>query len=486
MAEETAHGAYVFTVRLAYPNRVGMLAQVTSAIGSAGGDIGAIDIIDSSKGRMVRDITVTARDPEHSQDIVARLSSLDGVSIIQVADPTFQLHLGGKIEVANRVAVKNRTVLSMVYTPGVGRVSEAIARIPASVWTLTSKRNTVAVVSDGTAVLGLGNVGPLAALPVMEGKAMLFKELAGVDAWPLCLNTSHPDEIVRVVTAVAPGFGGINLEDIAAPRCFDIEARLQAALDIPVFHDDQHGTAIVVLAGLINAAKVVGKPLEALRAVIVGLGAAGIGTARLLLTAGVKDIVGCDTAGVLYAGRQHNMNPAKEWLARHTNPRGVRGTVRDALVGADFLLTVSRPGAVSAADLEVMNRDPIVFSLANPIPEIRPEEVAGRVRVMATGRSDYANQVNNVLCFPGLFRGVLDVRAREINDAMKLAAAQAIAAAVPESHLHEDYIVPSVFNRAVVRLVARAVAKAAYRTGVARKRRPSYSLSHLYWQLGRR
>jgi malate dehydrogenase (oxaloacetate-decarboxylating) len=374
----------------------------------------------------------------------------------------------------------------MVYTPGVGRVSQAIAHDPASVWTLTAKRNSVAVVSDGTAVLGLGDVGPLAALPVMEGKVMLFKELAGVDAWPLCLESKDPDDIVRVVKCIAPGFGGINLEDISAPRCFEIEARLKEALDIPVFHDDQHGTAVVVLAGLMNAAKVVGKRLEDMRVVVVGLGAAGMGTASLLLNAGVRDIVGCDTAGVVYPRREGNMNPAKEWFARHSNPRGVRGTVRDALKGADFLLTVSRPGAVSVDDLKEMGRDPIVFSLANPVPEITPEEAGPVVRVMATGRSDYANQVNNVLCFPGLFRGVLDVRGREINDAMKIAAAQAIASAVPEGHLHEDYIVPGVFHRAVVRLVARAVAKAAYRTGVARKRRPSYSLSQLYWQLGHR
>ncbi|MDP2952857.1 MAG: NADP-dependent malic enzyme, partial [Chloroflexota bacterium] len=371
------------------------------------------------------------------------------------------------------------------YTPGVGRVSQAINQDPASVWALTIKKNTVAVVSDGTAVLGLGDMGPLAAMPVMEGKAMLFKELAGVDAWPICLDTKDPDQIVQVVKCIAPGFGGINLEDISAPRCFEIEARLKQELDIPVFHDDQHGTAVVVLAGLINAAKVVGRPLEHMKVVIVGMGAAGTACASLLLKVGVTDIVGCDTSGVIYRGRRENMNPVKEWFASHSNPRGVKGTPRDALAGADVLVAVSRPGSVSVEDLKGMNRDSIVFSLANPVPEIMPEDARSLVRVMATGRSDYANQVNNCLCFPGLFRGVLDVRAREINDEMKIAAARAIASAVPERHLHEDYIVPSVFNRAVVRLVARAVARAAYRTGVARKGQPSFSRSHLYWRLGK-
>ncbi|HLB12998.1 MAG TPA: NAD-dependent malic enzyme [Dehalococcoidia bacterium] len=482
MKGEEQRGAYIFTIRAGWPNQVGMLGRVTSAIGEAGGDIGAIDIIEAAGGRMVRDLTISARDVEHSHGILEKVRRITKVKVIQVADRAFQLHLGGKIEVCTKVSIRNRETLAMVYTPGVARVSLGIKDDHATAWNLTIKKNAVAVVTDGTAVLGLGDVGPLAALPVMEGKAMLFKELAGVDAWPICLDTKDPEEIIRAVKWIAPGFGGINLEDISSPRCFEIEERLRQELDIPVFHDDQHGTAVVILAALVNAVKIVGKRLEDLRVVISGVGSAGIASARLLMEVGVKDIVCCDRTGVVCRERAENMNPPKRWIAENTNPRGVRGTLGDAMEGADFFLGVSGPGVLSVDDLKVMARDPIVFAMANPVPEIMPEEAAPYVRIMATGRSDYANQVNNALCFPGFFRGLLDTRVREINSEMKIAAAQAIASAVTEHQLHEDYIIPSIFNRTVVHLVARAVAKAAYKTGQARKRQPSFRYSQLYWE----
>jgi malate dehydrogenase (oxaloacetate-decarboxylating) len=457
-----------------------MLGRVTSAIGEAGGDIGAIDILEAARDRMIRELTIAARDVEHSREIVNLVRQVPKVKVIQVADRAFQLHLGGKIEVATKFPIRNRETLSMVYTPGVGRISLGIKADPALAWNLTIKKNAVAVVTDGTAVLGLGDVGPLAALPVMEGKAMLFKELAGVDAWPICLDTKDPEEIVQVVRWIAPGFGGINLEDISSPRCFEIEERLRQELDIPVFHDDQHGTAVVILAALMNAVKIVGKRLEDLRVVVSGVGSAGIASVRLLMEVGVKDIVCCDRVGVVGRERGQDMNLAKQWIAEHTNPRGVRGTLAEAIEGADFFLGVSGPGVLTVDHLKKMARDPIVFAMANPVPEIMPEEAAPYVRVMATGRSDYANQVNNALCFPGFFRGLLDSRVQEITTEMKIAAAQAIASAVTERQLHEDYIIPSLFNRTVVHLVAKAVAKAASRTGQARKRQPSLRFGQLY------
>jgi malate dehydrogenase (oxaloacetate-decarboxylating) len=342
------------------------------------------------------------------------------------------------------------------------------------VWALTIKRNTVAVVSDGTAVLGLGDIGPEAALPVMEGKALLFKEFGGVDAWPICLATKDPDEIVNAVKYIAPVFGGINLEDISAPRCFYVEDRLRKELDIPVFHDDQHGTAVVVLAGLLNSLKIVAKPMEDLKVVISGVGAAGIACAKMLLSVGVRNIMGCDRSGLVYKGRTENMNEAKQWFAENTNSKGLKGSLSDAMEGADFFLGLSAPNILTVDDLKKMNRDPIVFAMANPDPEIAPEKALPHVRVMATGRSDYANQVNNVLCFPGLFRGVLDARASTINEEMKIAAAQAIASGVGKSELQEEYIIPSVFNRSVARTVARSVASAAYKSGAAVRHRKTY------------
>jgi malate dehydrogenase (oxaloacetate-decarboxylating) len=381
------------------------------------------------------------------------------------------MHLGGKIEIKGKIPVKTRDDLSMAYTPGVARVCMAIHHDPEKAYTLTTKGNTVAVVSDGTAVLGLGDIGPNGAAPVMEGKALIFKEFAGVDAWPICLATKDVDEIVTIVKALSPVFGGINLEDISAPRCFEIEERLQKALDIPVFHDDQHGTAVVVLAALLNALKIVKKRLGDARIVITGAGASGIATAKLLMKEGARHIIGCDRAGAIYAGRTENMNPMKEWFAKHTNPQRVHGSAGDALTGTDVFIGLSGPGVVSLKDIKAMNRDPIVFAMANPVPEIQPEEAGPFVRVMATGRSDYPNQINNSCCFPGFFRGMLDVRAKRVNDQMKLAAAHALASIVAKGELSEEYITPSMFDARVVPTVAAAVAEAAVKSGVARKQR---------------
>ncbi len=463
--------SYAITVRLEISNKPGMLGKVTSAIGKAGGDIGAIDLVEVGKGTITRDISFKAGDEKHGTQIVEKIRRVDGVKVVNVSDRTFLMHLGGKIEVKGKISVKTRDDLSMAYTPGVARVCMAIHADPEKAYTLTIKQNCVAVVTDGTAVLGLGDIGPRAAMPVMEGKALLFKDLAGVDAFPLCLATKDVDEIVMIVKAVSPAFGGINLEDISAPRCFEIEERLQRDLDIPVFHDDQHGTAVVTLAALLNAAKLVKKKLSDLKIVFTGAGASAVATAKLFMKVGVKQIVACDRAGVLYKGRTENMNSMKDWLAAHTNPKRIKGTAADALVGADVFIGLSGPGIVSAKHLKGMARDAIVFAMANPVPEVMPEEAAPHVRVMATGRSDYPNQINNVCGFPGIFRGLLDVRARSVNDEMKIAAAEAIAAIVSPSELNEEYITPSVFDRRVVEAVATAVADAAIATGVARRSR---------------
>src|SRR5881296_796643 len=455
---QSPSASYSLTVRLEITNRPGMLGRVTSAIGKAGGDIGAIDLVQVGKTTITRDLTFKARDEGHGQQIVDRIRGVRAVKVVNVSDRTFLMHLGGKIEVKGKMSVKTRDDLSMAYTPGVARVCMAIHHDPQKAYALTIKQNCVAVVTDGTAVLGLGDIGPAAAAPVMEGKALIFKEFAGVD------------EIVSIVKAVSPIFGGINLEDISAPRCFDIETRLQRDLEIPVFHDDQHGTAVVVLAALLNALKIVKKRLADVRIVFTGAGASGIATAKLLMRAGAKHIIACDRAGALYRGRTDNMNPMKEWFVKHTNEKRLQGSAADALKGADVFVGLSGPGVVSLKDIKAMNRDPIVFAMANPIPEILPEEAGPYVRVMATGRSDYPNQINNSCCFPGFFRGMLDVRAKRVNDEMKLAAAQALAAIVTKEELGEEYITPSMFDSRVVPAVAAAVSEAAIKTGVARRK----------------
>jgi malate dehydrogenase (oxaloacetate-decarboxylating) len=469
--ESTPSASYSLTLRVKLSSRSGTLGEVTTAIGRVGGDIGAIDIVSVSHDWIVRDISVNARSSEHDAEIVQAVKNVDGVEVLQVSDRVFLMHLGGKIEVTSKAPLKTRDDLSMAYTPGVARICEAIHRDPEKAFTLTIKKNTVAVVTDGTAVLGLGDIGPAAAMPVMEGKAMLFKEFAGVDAFPICLSTKDPNEIVETVKRISVAFGGINLEDISAPRCFEIEDRLKEELDIPVFHDDQHGTAVVVLAALINALKLVGKRMEEIKVIVNGVGAAGVACSKIIMAAGVKHIVGCDQHGALYRGRTENMNWVKDWYARNTNPSDETGTVHDVIRGADVFMGLSAPGVITAADLQKMAAKPIVFAMANPIPEIMPEEAEPYVAVMATGRSDYPNQINNVLCFPGIFRGALQCRASRINEEMKVAAAHAIAGIITDAELHPEYIIPSVFDRRVAEAVARAVEEAAYQTGVARRER---------------
>jgi malate dehydrogenase (oxaloacetate-decarboxylating) len=462
---------YSLTIRVEIGNKPGMLGRVAGAIGEAGGVIGAVDIVDLQEGKLVRDITVDAAGPEQWGAITAALDELDDVSVVDTTDRTFLMHLGGKIEQHNKHALKTRDDLSMSYTPGVARVCLAIAEDPEKAFQYTIKRNTVAVVSDGTAVLGLGDIGPRAAMPVMEGKAMLFKEFAGVDAFPICLDTKDPDEIVETVKRIAPGFGGINLEDISGPRCFEIERRLKAELDIPVFHDDQHGTAVVVLAALLNACRLTGRDLMDLNVLMVGLGAAGIAVTQILMNAGVRNIIGCDSRGAIHTDRADYLDgtmPAmKRWYAESTNPDKRDGEPNVLLDGMDLFVGLSGPGIIRCESLDAMNKDALVFAMANPTPEVTPEDAGPRVRVMATGRSDYPNQINNVLCFPGIFRGALDVRAQQITEDMKMAAARAIAKIVQDAELREDYIIPSVFNRDVAPAVAEAVAEDARNSGMA-------------------
>jgi malate dehydrogenase (oxaloacetate-decarboxylating) len=442
-------------------------ARFASAVGEAGASLGAIDLVRVERRTKVRDVALLAADAAHLEEVVAAVRAVEGVEVLHTSDRTFLLHLGGKIEVVPRSPVKTRDDLSMAYTPGVARVCRAIADDPQKVWTLTTKQHMVAVVTDGSAVLGLGDIGPEAALPVMEGKAMLFKEFGGLNAFPICLDARDTDEIVSIVKAIAPGFGGINLEDIAAPRCFEIERRLREELDIPVFHDDQHGTAIVVLAAVLNALRVVGKRVEDVKIVTTGCGAAGTAVTKILLAAGAHTIVGCDEHGALYVGRP-DLNDAKREYAQLTNPAGERGTADEVLAGADVFIGLSVPGAVTRAGIGRMANDPIVFALANPRSEVEPEEIEDLAAVIATGRSDYPNQINNVLAFPGVFRGALDVRASAITSEMELAAAHALAHVISDDELSADYIVPSVFDRTVAAAVARAVADAAVAAGVAR------------------
>ncbi len=470
MSETGPYSNYRLTVRLQLANKPGMFAKVAALLAEERANLGAVDIVSATKTRMVRDVTFDVLNEAHGNHVLARLNGLPDVTVLSASDRVFLLHLGGKIGVQGKFPVNTRHVLSMVYTPGVGRVSQAIAADPAKVYAFTSKHNSVAIVTDGSAVLGLGNLGPEAALPVMEGKAMLFKELAGIDAWPLCLNTQEPDEIVHIVQGIAPGFGAINLEDISAPRCFDIERKLRQSLVIPVMHDDQQGTAVVILAALTNALLVTGKQLEHIRVVVNGLGAAGTACCRMLLAAGVSHLLGCDKEGIVLFGEGPQLRACRADLqASLVRSRGV-GSLRDALTDADVFIGLSVGNIVTADDLELMARDRIVFAMANPDPEVSPEIAVSHCRIFATGRSDYPNQINNALAFPGIFRGALDVQASEINESMTLAAAQAIAEAIPPGALSEDYIVPSLFDKEVVPRVARAVATAARDSGVARRR----------------
>ncbi len=444
--------------------------EIATIITDAGGDMVAIDVIKESPQKTTRDITINIAGEEQEDRLVETLNSLDGVTVKHVSDRTFLVHLGGKINVNSKMSIDNREELSQVYTPEVARVCLAIEKDPQLANKLTIKKNSVAVVSDGSAVLGLGNIRPEAAMPVMEGKAMLFKQFADVDAYPICLNSEDTEEIIEYVKAISPGFGGINLEDIASPKCFEIEERLKKELDIPVFHDDQHGTAIVALAGILNALKVAGKDIEDSKIIVNGIGAAGISITKMLLKAGAVNIIGVDRHGALTQDDTYE-NEMWNWYAENTNPHNEKGELADVIKGADAFIGVSVPNVLQEADVKNMADDPIVFALANPNPEISPEKARPHVKVMATGRSDYPNQVNNVLCFPGLFRGVLDARATDINEEMKLAAAQAIASTISPDELNSDYIIPGVFNEKVVEKIREAVMEAAYDTGVAKKER---------------
>jgi len=447
--------SYSITMRVALDSAADIPA-IAGAISGAGGLVTALDIGEPIEGRMVIDVTCNAIDEGHAEVLGATVDAVARAHVNAISDRTFLLHLGGTISVEPKVSLKTRDDLSMAYTPGVARISMAIAKDPSLARKLTIKRNTVAVVTDGSAVLGLGNIGPAAALPVMEGKALLFKRFANIDAWPVCLATQDVDEIVRIVQCIAPVYGGINLEDISAPRCFEIEARLRDLLDIPVFHDDQHGTATVVYAALLNAVRVVGKQMKDLRVVVLGVGAAGVAIAKLLLAEGVGDIIGVNRRGILDEN-DDRLDEDRRWLAAHTNRDKRKGDLTDAMTDADVFIGVSGPNLVSEAQLKVLAPDAIIFALANPDPEVDPQLARRHAAIVATGRSDEPNQINNVLAFPGIFRGLLDVGASRINEAIEIAAGRAIAGVVKENELSPDYIVPTVFNPNVVTTVAAAV-----------------------------
>jgi malate dehydrogenase (oxaloacetate-decarboxylating) len=463
MVNLTPNSSFSVTIRIQIPNQAGMLAAVVQAIATCGGSLGNISLVEQTRKYLIRELTVDAASSNHAEEIVQAVKAVTAVKVLQVSDRTFNLHRGGKIRVESKISLSNQADLAMAYTPGVGRVCNAIAEEPEQVYNLTIKGNTIAIVTDGSAVLGLGNLGPAAALPVMEGKAMLFKEFAGLDAFPICLATQNTDEIIQAVKSIAPVFGGVNLEDIAAPRCFEIEERLRQELDIPVFHDDQHGTAIVSLAALINALKLVNKSLAEIKIVINGAGAAGVAIARLLQKAGALNILMCDSKGILSQDRT-DLTPQKREFAVPES-----GSLATALREADVFLGVSAPGVLTPEMVRSMAKDPIVFAMANPIPEIQPELIANEVAVIATGRSDYPNQINNVLAFPGIFRGALDCRAQVLTATMYLEAAQAIASLVKPSDLNPEFIIPSVFDERVATAVAAAVQRAARQEGLARR-----------------
>ena len=469
-----ASAQYSVTVRVELDARQEPLGKLTGQIAEAGGALVSVDLVPGagSEGKRVREFTIDANSPEHWEQILRSIGGTRGAKVLGYTDRTFEMHKQGKIEQHNKYPLKTRDDLSMAYTPGVARVCEYIAEDRSKAFEFTIKANTVAVVSDGSAVLGLGDIGPEAAMPVMEGKAMLFKEFAQVDAFPICLNTNDPEKIIQTVKLLAPTFGGINLEDISAPRCFEIEDRLKEELDIPVFHDDQHGTAVVVMAALFNSLKIVGKPIESLRVLVLGIGAAGVACTKMMQASGIKEIIGCDRQGAISTERfdyaDGGMTPIKRWFAEHTNPDKLEGGPNEVIEGCDLFIGLSGPGLVEAKSLEKMNKDAIVFAMANPTPEVMPEEAEPFVRIMATGRSDYPNQINNVLCFPGIFRGALDAGAPKITEEMKLAAARGIAEVVTDDDLSEDYIIPSVFNRDVAPTVAKAVVEEARNEGIAR------------------
>jgi malate dehydrogenase (oxaloacetate-decarboxylating) len=465
---------YSVTIRVELDARQEPLGKLTASIAEAGGQLQGVDLVPGAgpEGKRVREFTIDARDQEHWEQILRAIGGTRGAKVLDYTDRTMQMHRGGKIEQHNKYPLKTRDDLSMAYTPGVARVCQEIHADRSKAFQYTIKKNTVAVVSDGSAVLGLGNIGPEAAMPVMEGKAMLFKEFADVDAFPICLDTQDAGEIVDAVRLLAPTFGGINLEDISAPRCFEIEDRLKGQLDIPVFHDDQHGTAVVVMAALFNSLKIVGKPIESLRVLMVGLGAAGVAVTKMMLASGVTHVIGCDRSGAISIDREDyrsgEMSEIKRWYAENSNPDKLSGKPEEVIEGTDLFIGLSGPGIIPPQALGKMNQDAIVFAMANPNPEVLPEDAEPHVRIMATGRSDYPNQINNVLCFPGIFRGALDAGAPKITEEMKLAAAQGIADVVTGEDLSEDYIIPSVFNRDVAPAVAEAVVEEAKRAGIAR------------------
>src|SRR3954471_19311648 len=470
MAAPSAQFSLILRVEL--PHESGTLGRVTAAITKAGGSIVAVDTLEARGSGTLREITIDCESQDHRGKVIKAVQAVREAKLIETIDRTFEVHRGGKIFTGLAAAVKTRDDLSMAYTPGVARVCSAIAENRQKAFKYTIKANTVAVVSDGTAVLGLGDIGPEAAMPVMEGKAMLFKEFGNVDAFPICLSTHDPDQIVNTVRLISPTFGGINLEDISAPRCFEIEERLKGELDIPVFHDDQHGTAVVVMAALFNALKIVGKSLEDLRVLVVGLGAAGVAVTKMMHASGVSQVIGCDRQGALSTEREDyaagEMNEIKRWYAESTNPDKLQGSPANVIEGCDLFIGVSGPGIIPPEALGKMADDAIVFAMANPNPEVMPEDAQPYVRIMATGRSDYPNQINNVLCFPGIVAGALDARAPRITEEMKLAAANGIAHVVHEEDLSENYIIPSVFDRDVAPAVAAAVVEEARREGIAR------------------
>ena len=473
VSTQKSSAGYSITTRLIIENKPGTFAKVTHKAGELSSSLAEVSLLSSTFDENIRDVTFNCRDEEHSSKIIKAIGEIEGVTIQEWQDDTFAIHQGGKLSIAPKSRINTFDDLSRAYTPGVARVCNEIHADPDTAYQYTIKNNAVAVVTDGSAVLGLGNIGPKAAMPVMEGKAVLFKQFANIDAYPICLDTQDTEKIIEVVKYISPGFGGINLEDISAPRCFEIEERLQSELDIPIFHDDQHGTAVVVLAGIINALKIIGKKLPDLKVVMNGFGAGGVACTKILLDAGVKNIIPCDSVGIVYRGRKEQMNSVKDQVIKVTNPDNIKGTVADAMCGADVFIGVSKPGVISRDMVKSMAKDAIIFALANPVPEILPHEIEGLARIIATGRSDYANQINNVLCFPGIFRGALDCNARKITPNMKVAASYAVAQSISNDELRENNIIPNIFKKDIAFVVAEAVKHAAMKDGVTRELKSS-------------